>query len=64
MLRDNVVMRFLRETRGELRKVVWPSRREATNLSIMVIVISLSLGLFLWILDLLFERGIAFLVGS
>jgi len=62
--RDNAVFRFLRETRGELRKVVWPTRRETTNLSIMVIVVSLVLGLFLWLLDLVFERGIGFLIGS
>ncbi len=63
-LRENAVLRFLRETRGELRKVVWPSRREATKLSILVIVVSLTLGLFLWLLDLIFERGIGFLIGS
>jgi len=62
--RDNTVVRFLRETQGELRKVVWPSRREATNLSILVIVVSLALGLFLWLLDLIFERGVGLLMGS
>jgi preprotein translocase subunit SecE len=63
-LRDNAVIRFLRETRSELRKVVWPSRRETTNLSILVIVVALTLGIFLWLLDLLFERGIGLLIGS
>ena len=62
-LRDNAVVRFLRETWSELKKVVWPSRRETMNLSVLVIVVSLALGLFLWAVDLVFERGIAFLVG-
>jgi len=54
----------LRETWSELRKVVWPSRRETMNLSVLVIVVSLALGLFLWLVDFLFGRGIAFLVGQ
>jgi preprotein translocase subunit SecE len=62
-LRDNAVVRFLRGTWSELKKVVWPSRRETTNLSILVIVVSLALGIFLWFLDLVFESSVGFLIG-
>ena len=39
---------------SELRKVTWPSRRETANLTGVVIVVSLALGLVLGGADLLF----------
>ncbi len=54
--------RFLRETYSELKKVVWPSREEATNLTVIVIVVSLGVGLMLGLIDLgffeLINRGL------
>ena len=40
---------------SELRKVTWPSREETRNLTIVVIGISVTLGLFLGGIDLLFS---------
>jgi preprotein translocase subunit SecE len=48
------VIRVLRETRSELRKVVWPTRQETIRLTIVVIVISLVIGLYLFAGDILF----------
>jgi len=53
---------FLRETQDELKKVVWPSRQETTRLTIVVIVISLFVGLFLGILDFIFTKLIEIIV--
>ncbi|PIU90689.1 MAG: preprotein translocase subunit SecE [Anaerolineae bacterium CG17_big_fil_post_rev_8_21_14_2_50_57_27] len=44
--------RFVRETVGELRKVSWPSRQEATNLTAIVLVVMVLMSLFLWLVDL------------
>lgn len=51
---ENAVARTLRETRSELRKVVWPTREETTRLTIVVIAISVTIGLILFIGDSLF----------
>lgn len=51
---DNPLVRTVRETRSELRKVVWPTREETTRLTIVVIVISLIFGLILFVGDSLF----------
>ncbi len=51
---ENVVARTLRETRSELRKVVWPTREETTRLTIVVIAISVTIGLILFVGDSLF----------
>lgn len=36
---------------GELRKVVWPTRREATRLSILVLIVCLVVGIVLGAID-------------
>jgi preprotein translocase subunit SecE len=53
---------FFRETIGELKRVVWPTREQATRLTILVIVISISVGIILGVVDLAFGRLFRFLV--
>lgn len=43
--------RFMAETWNELKRVTWPSRQEATRLTIIVLMISLAIGLVLGLLD-------------
>ena len=40
---------------SELRKVVWPTREETKNLTIVVIVVAISVGVVLGLLDFLFS---------
>ncbi len=61
--RDNAIIRFYRETRAELRKVTWPTRQEAVNLTIIVLVVIFSMSAFLGVLDYLFTRFFAFIFG-
>ena len=42
---------FLKETRQELNKVTWPSREELTGSTILVIVMTLILALFVGMVD-------------
>ena len=53
---------FLKETRDELKKVVWPSRQEVIRLTFVVIVVSLIVGLFLGGLDFVFVKIIETIV--
>ena len=48
--------KFIAETRGELRKVSWPTRREAINLTVVVILIMVIMAAFLGGLDVAFFR--------
>ena len=41
---------------GELKKAVWPTREETRRLTIMVIIISIAIGIFLGAIDLGFTR--------
>ncbi len=60
--RENRIVRYFRETRAELRKVVWPSRREATRLSLIVVSVTLAMSVFLGIIDWVFSRLIGLIV--
>ena len=52
---------IVRETVGELRKVSWPSREEALNLTGIVIVVMIVMAIFLGGLDYLFIQFFAWL---
>ena len=54
---DNAIIRYFRETWFELRKVSWPTRREAVNLTVVVIVVTTVLSLILGLMDWVFSTG-------
>ena len=61
---DNRLTRYFKETWFELKKVSWPTRREALNLTLMVIAVTSFLAIVLGIMDWLFKSGLALLVSS
>jgi preprotein translocase subunit SecE len=61
--RQNAIQRYFRETVGELRKVNWPTRKEATNLTIVVLIVTFTMSFFLGILDFIFGRVIALIIS-
>jgi len=42
---------FLREVRGELRKVNWPGREQIVSYTVVVLVLTLVLTTFVWGVD-------------
>jgi preprotein translocase subunit SecE len=55
---------FIREVRGELRKVAWPSRSETVNYSIVVLVTIVILTSMIYGLDWLFSTFVLELFES
>ncbi|MFZ6036239.1 MAG: preprotein translocase subunit SecE [Patescibacteria group bacterium] len=47
----NKIVSYIRESRDELKKVVWPSRRETIKYTMLVIGISLGVALYLGAAD-------------
>ena len=45
--------KFIQASRTEIRKVVWPTRQEAMQTTIAVIIFTLIFGVFFWGLDML-----------
>lgn len=62
-MRDNAVIRYLRETRAELRKVSWPTRAEAWGLTKIVLGVTISMAAFLGLVDYLFSLELAGVVN-
>ena len=54
--KTNAITRLVRETIGELRKVSWPSRQEAINLTKIVLIVLVLMSTFLYGVDLLGAR--------
>ena len=48
---ENALVRYFRETWAELKKVHWPTRREAANLTLIVLVTTAGMSAFLGIVD-------------
>lgn len=54
---------FAKDSRTEVRKVVWPTRAETTQTTIMVMIIVFLVGVFLWLLDWMLSSAFRFITG-
>ncbi len=60
--KENRIMQYVRETRAELRKVVWPTREEAINLTAIVVGTIFAMSVFFGIVDYLLNQLMRFLI--
>ena len=54
---------FSKEARTEVRRVVWPTRKETTQTTLLIFASVVVVGLFLWGLDSLLLWGVQMLTG-
>jgi preprotein translocase subunit SecE len=52
-------VRFVQETRAEIAKVVWPTRREVVLTTIMVFIMAALTAIFFSLVDLLIRGGLS-----
>jgi preprotein translocase subunit SecE len=57
------ILKYLQEVRTELSKVVWPKRNEVIKLTLIVIIISAVVGLYVGALDLAFTKLLEIIVS-
>lgn len=57
-------LQFLRETRAEVAKVVWPTRREVLLTTVMVFILSALAAVFFSLVDLGIRSGLQAIIGS
>ena len=50
-------MRFFSEVRNEMGRVTWPGRKEVYATTFVVILFSVAMGIYLWVVDLFLDRG-------
>ena len=61
--RGQTLWGFLQESRTEVRKMVWPNRTETVQTTLMVMVVVIIVGIFLWLLDMLLAWIMRFVIG-
>ena len=54
---------FAQGSRIELKKIVWPTKKETTHTTLIVIVMVLFVGILLWMFDGLLMWGIGYVTG-
>ncbi len=54
---------FLKEVRGELKKVAWPNRREVTSYTLVVLITTTVLTLIVWGMDFVMKDIVLRLFG-
>lgn len=65
--KPNIIERlkeYFRDTRGELRKVTWPTRKQATNLTLIVLAVTVVMAIFLGGVDYMFSALIRWIVAG
>ncbi len=53
---------YINETKGELKHVNWPTRRQTIQLTIVVVGLSILTSLFLFFFDFLFIRLLGLII--
>jgi preprotein translocase subunit SecE len=62
--RGRTLWQFISDARMEVRKVVWPSRQETLQTTLIVIVMVLIVGIILWLFDMVLMAILRFLTGQ
>ena len=61
--KGSAFLSFAKESRTEVRKVVWPTRQEANQTTLIVLAATLVMALILWGLDGIIVRVVGFITG-
>ena len=58
------ITEYLKETKAELKHVIWPSRRQTFYYTLIVIVLSVLVAYYLGIFDFIFSQGLQKIIGA
>ena len=54
---------FFRQVVAELRKVIWPTRKELLSYTWIVLIFVVIMGAYIGVLDFIFTKGVLFVFG-
>ena len=55
--------KWFRELKSQCPKIVWPTRQQTVNNTLVVIACVIIVGIFIWIIDILFGLGVQTLLS-
>jgi preprotein translocase subunit SecE len=50
---------YLQEVVREIKKISWPTREQTQNMTLLVVIASVTVGLYIGLLDYIFQRIVA-----
>jgi len=56
------VIQYIKDTKGELKHVSWPTRKQAVQYTILVIALSVLIAAYLGAFDFLFTKMISWII--
>lgn len=56
------ISKFFREVRAEMRKVIWPTRRETMIYTSVVVLSIVAVGAAVWAIDTMFALGLGLIL--
>tara|TARA_R110001632_G_scaffold149996_2_gene267423 strand:- start:1081 stop:1428 length:348 start_codon:yes stop_codon:yes gene_type:complete len=62
--RGKVAWQFVKDSKMELYKVVWPTKQETVQSAIIVMIMVIVMSLLLWIFDSILFKLIAWITGQ
>ena len=62
--RGRAIREFLLDSRSEVRKVVWPSRQETIQTTLIVFAVVIVMAIFLWLVDLVLLEIVRAVTGQ
>ena len=57
------ISKWFRERRAELKKVVWPTKKQVLQNTVVVLISVLIIGVFIWIFDAISNLIVQWLIG-
>ena len=56
--KQNKIIKFFKEVKSEMKKVVWPSKKQLVNNTLIVIAVVVLVGVVIAIFDAIFQFGL------
>jgi preprotein translocase subunit SecE len=56
--------KYLSSAKKEVRQVIWPTRQETVQMTLIVFVAVIIMSIFLWLVDMFFLWGVQLLTGQ
>lgn len=57
-------LQFLQQTRAEVGKITWPTRREVMITTVMVFILAILAAAFFFLVDFLIRTGLTYVLQS
>lgn len=56
------IAKYFKEVKSEIKKVIWPTKKQVVNNTAIVILAIAVIGAIIWILDIVFKWVLSFVI--